>query len=77
MRAGLGMLDGALKVLPCAKVSVAGLERTAIIIAPMLATGGSAIATIDFLKESGCKHIIALFLVAHLKVLKHCKNFDL
>lgn len=85
LRAGLGMLDGALKILPCAKVSVVGLkrneetldaecyyqnivsdinERTAIIIDPMLATGGSAIATIELLKGSGCKHIIALFLVA-------------
>ncbi len=85
LRAGLGMMDGALKVLPCAKVSVVGLkrneetlqpdcyyqnivsdisERTAIIIDPMLATGGSAISTITLLKESGCKDIIALFLVA-------------
>lgn len=85
LRAGLGMMDGALKVLPCAKISVVGLqrneetlepesyyqnivsditERTAIVIDPMLATGGSAVATIDLLKQSGCKHIIALFLVA-------------
>ncbi|WP_448213936.1 uracil phosphoribosyltransferase [Colwellia sp. MEBiC06753] len=85
LRAGLGMLDGALKVLPCAKISVVGLqrnedtlepesyyenivgdiaERTAIIIDPMLATGGSALAAIDLLKASGCKHIVALFLVA-------------
>ncbi len=39
-------------------------QRTAIIIDPMLATGGSLIATIDMLKEAGCKHIIGLFLVA-------------
>ncbi|WP_286261051.1 uracil phosphoribosyltransferase [Thalassotalea atypica] len=85
LRAGLGMMDGTLKVLPCAKVSVVGLqrneetlepecyyqnivndisERTAIIIDPMLATGGSAIATVDLLKQTGCKNIIALFLVA-------------
>ncbi len=85
LRAGLGMMDGALKVLPCARVSVVGLKRneetleaecyyenivndiskrTAIIIDPMLATGGSAISTIDLLKESGCKRIIAIFLVA-------------
>lgn len=85
LRAGLGMLDGALTILPCAKVSVVGIqrneqtlqpesyyqnivsdisERTAIIIDPMLATGGSAIATIELLKASGCKQIIALFLVA-------------
>lgn len=85
LRAGLGMLDGALTILPCAKISVVGLrrdertlnpetyyeniindieQRTAIIIDPMLATGGTAVATIDLLKQSGCKHIIALFLVA-------------
>ncbi len=85
LRAGLGMLDGALTILPCAKISVVGLrrdertlnpetyyeniindieQRTAIIIDPMLATGGTAVATVDLLKQSGCKHIIALFLVA-------------
>jgi uracil phosphoribosyltransferase len=85
LRAGLGMLEGSLSVLPCAKISVVGLERneetllpesyyeniisdidsrTAIIIDPMLATGGTALATIDLLKASGCKAIIALFLVA-------------
>jgi len=85
LRAGLGMLDGALSILPCAKVSVVGLrrneetlqpesyyqnlvndisERQAIIIDPMLATGGTALATIELLKASGCKHITAIFMVA-------------
>lgn len=85
LRAGLGMLDGALTILPCAKISVVGLRRdektldpetyyeniindiesrTAIIIDPMLATGGTAVSTIDLLKKSGCKKIVALFLVA-------------
>lgn len=85
LRAGLGMLDGALSILPCAKVSIVGFKRNeetleadyyyqnivndidqrlAIIIDPMLATGGTAIATIDLLKESGCTEIKALFLVA-------------
>jgi len=85
LRAGLGMLNGSLSILPCAKISVVGIqrneetlapesyyenivddinERTAIVIDPMLATGGSAIAAINMLKHSGCKHIIALFLVA-------------
>ncbi|MEW6982993.1 uracil phosphoribosyltransferase [Colwelliaceae bacterium 6471] len=85
LRAGIGMLDGALKMLPCAKISVVGLkrneetlapesyyeniisdvsQRTAIIIDPMLATGGTAKSTIDLLKASGCKHIKAVFLVA-------------
>jgi uracil phosphoribosyltransferase len=39
-------------------------ERTALIVDPMLATGGSLIATIDLLKEKGCKHIMGLFFVA-------------
>ena len=85
LRAGIGMLDGALSILPCASISVVGLKRnevtlapesyyenvvssidkrTAIIIDPMLATGGTAIATIDLLKSSGCKNIKAVFLVA-------------
>ena len=38
--------------------------RTALVIDPMLATGGSAIAAIDMLKNSGCSRIKAIFLVA-------------
>ena len=85
LRAGLGMMDGVLDLIPSAKVSVVGLyrneetlepvryyvkmtsrmnERIALIVDPMLATGGTLIATIDLLKESGCKHIKGLFLVA-------------
>ena len=85
LRAGLGMLDGVLDLIPSAKVSVVGIarnhatlmpepyferfvgqlsERLALIIDPMLATGGSLIATIDMLKRNGCKHIKALVLVA-------------
>ena len=85
LRAGLGMMDGVLNLIPSAKVSVVGLyrneetlepvkyyvkmtgmmaERTALILDPMLATGGTLCATIDFLKESGCKKIRGIFLVA-------------
>lgn len=39
-------------------------ERTALLIDPMLATGGSAVAAIDLLKHAGCTRIKALFLVA-------------
>ena len=39
-------------------------DRTALIVDPMLATGGTLIATIDLLKEKGCKRIMGLFLVA-------------
>ena len=85
LRAGLGMLDGVLDMIPNAKVSVVGLsrnhetlqpehyferfvghldERTALIVDPMLATGGSMIATVDLLKSRGCSDIRALVLVA-------------
>jgi uracil phosphoribosyltransferase len=39
-------------------------ERIALILDPMLATGGSVIATIDMLKNAGCKQILGIFLVA-------------
>ncbi len=85
LRAGLGMLDGVLDLIPTAKISVVGLqrdeetlqpvsyfeklvsnmdERPALILDPMLATGGSMVATIDLLKKKGCRHITALVLVA-------------
>jgi len=85
LRAGLGMMDGVLDMIPSAKVSVVGLyrneetlepvayyekftsdmdERTALIIDPMLATGGSLLATIALLQNTGCKRIKGLFLVA-------------
>ena len=85
LRAGIGMLDGVLQLIPNAKISVVGLarneetlepdtyyekltggidERTALILDPMLATGGTLIATIDMLKKAGCKKIMGLFLVA-------------
>jgi uracil phosphoribosyltransferase len=85
LRAGLGMMNGVLNLIPTAKVSVVGLyrneetlepvryyvkmtskmdERIALIIDPMLATGGTVIATIDLLKESGCKQIKGIFMVA-------------
>ncbi|KGJ90704.1 uracil phosphoribosyltransferase [Colwellia psychrerythraea] len=85
LRAGIGMLDGVLELMPSAKISVVGLyrdeetlepvsyfdklasdidQRMALIIDPMLATGGSMNATIDILKEAGCTDIRALVLVA-------------
>lgn len=85
LRAGLGMLDGVLDLIPTAKISVVGLQRDeetlepvpffekfvsdidkrpALIIDPMLATGGSMIATIDMLKKHGCHNIKAIVLVS-------------
>jgi uracil phosphoribosyltransferase len=91
LRAGLGMMDGVLQLIPSAKVSVVGLyrnedtlepvryyekmtsqmeERIALILDPMLATGGTLGATIDMLKRSGCQQIRGLFLVAAPEGLK-------
>lgn len=85
LRAGLGMLDGVLDLVPSAKISVVGLyrdeetlepvpyfeklasdidARMALIVDPMLATGGTLVATIDMLKQAGCTSIRALVLVA-------------
>ena len=78
LRAGLGMVDGMVNMMPNVKVGHIGLfrdpetkepvkyyfkmpadvaERDAIVVDPMLATGGSAVAAIDFLKQEGVKHI--------------------
>lgn len=85
LRAGLGMLDGVLQMVPSAKISVVGIyrdeetlqpvsyfdklagdidQRMALVVDPMLATGGSMNATIDLLKQNGCDSIRALVLVA-------------
>ncbi len=85
LRAGIGMMDGVIDMIPSAKISVVGFyrneetlkpvkyyvkaayniqERIALILDPMLATGGTLIATIDLLKEAGCQQIRGLFLVA-------------
>ena len=85
LRAGLGMMDGVLELIPSARISVVGMyrnettlepvfyfeklagqieERLALVIDPMLATGGSMVATIDLLKARGSTNIKALVLVA-------------
>ncbi|PHR25957.1 MAG: uracil phosphoribosyltransferase [Desulfotalea sp.] len=91
LRAGLGMMDGVIDLIPSAKVSVVGYyrnedtlkpveyyvklasgieERVALILDPMLATGGTLLATIETLKKAGCKKIKGLFLVAAPEGLK-------
>lgn len=85
LRAGLGMVDPMLKLLPSARVGHIGLfrdpdthepikyyckmpddiaESSVIIVDPMLATGGSASAAIDFIKEYGCKNITLVDIIA-------------
>lgn len=85
LRAGLGMVDGILSLIPTAKVGHIGLyrdpetmqpveyycklpndiaERDVIVVDPMLATGGSATAAIQFLKNYGVKHIKLMSIIA-------------
>jgi uracil phosphoribosyltransferase len=85
LRAGLGMVDGMLKLIPAAKVGHIGLyrdhetlkpveyyckmptdvkKRDIILIDPMLATGGSAVAAISFIKNRGAKNIKLMCLIA-------------
>ncbi len=85
LRAGNGMLDGVLALLPLARVGHIGLyrepetlepveyyfkvpsdiaERQVIVVDPMLATGNSAVAAIDRIKESGCPSIKLICLLA-------------
>jgi uracil phosphoribosyltransferase len=85
LRAGLGMVDGLLKLIPAAKVGHIGLyrdpetlqpveyyvklptdiaERELIVIDPMLATGGSAVAAITALKKRGAKNMKLMCLIA-------------
>ena len=84
LRAGLGMVDGIVNLVPTAKVGHIGLyrdpethlpveyycklptdiaERELIVVDPMLATGGSSVAAIDFIKQRGCKSITLMCLV--------------
>jgi|SRR6056297_83987 len=85
LRAGLGMVDGFLTLIPAAKVGHIGLyrdpetlapveyyckmpadvtERDIIVVDPMLATGGSAIAAIGFIKDRGVQNIKLCCLIA-------------
>jgi len=85
LRAGLGMVNGLLALVPSAKVGHIGLyrdhetllpheyycklpenieSRTTIVLDPMLATGGSACAAVDFIKQRGCKNIKFMSIIA-------------
>ncbi|MDP4857121.1 MAG: uracil phosphoribosyltransferase [Desulfobacterales bacterium] len=96
LRAGLGMMNGVLNLIPSAKVSVVGLyrnedtlkpvkyyikltgaidERIALILDPMLATGGTVVETITVLKAAGCKIIKGLFLVAAPEGIERVEKF--
>lgn len=91
LRAGLGMVDGILRMVPSARVGHIGLyrdeethepheyycklprpieERTIVVTDPMLATGGSAVAAVNFIKEHGGKDIKFLCIIAAPEGLK-------
>ena len=84
LRAGLGMVDAMLDMIPSAKIGHIGLyrdpethqpveyycklpedidKRQVFVVDPMLATGGSAVAAIQFLKDHGCKQIIMMNII--------------
>lgn len=84
LRAGIGMLEGILELVPTARVGFVGLFRdeetkkpvtyyerfppqikggTCIVIDPMLATGGSTVAALDLLKQSGADNIVVICIV--------------
>ena len=84
LRAGLGMVDAMVDLIPSVKIGHIGLyrdpdthlpveyycklpedieNRQVFVVDPMLATGGSAVAAIDFLKARGCKHIIMMNII--------------
>ena len=85
LRAGLGMVDGILQMVPAARIGHIGLyrdpetlkpveyycklpkdceARDVFVVDPMLATGGSAIAAIQMLKDKGCKNIRFMCILA-------------
>lgn len=108
LRAGLGMVNGILALVPSAKVGHIGLyrdeethepheyycklpdpidQRLIVVVDPMLATGGSAIAAIDFIKSHGGKNIKFMSIIAapegverlskaHPDVQIYCGNID-
>ena len=85
LRAGLGMVDAMVDLIPSAKIGHIGLyrdpdthepvkyyckmpndiaQRQVFVVDPMLATGGSAVAAISFIKEYGCKYITLMDIIA-------------
>jgi uracil phosphoribosyltransferase len=95
LRAGLGMLDSILQLIPHARVGFIGLKREettlhatfyhkslppdlrrfeVILIDPMLATGGSAVAAMDLLTELGVQHVRLVNLVAAPEGVRHVRR---
>ena len=102
LRAGLGMVDGILRLLPSAEVGHVGIyrdpdtwkpisyyaklpqdiaQRDVIIVDPMLATGGTAVATIEYIRRFSKTNIKFMCLVAAPEGIKmireHCKDITI
>ena len=96
LRAGLGMLDSILQLIPHARVGFIGLKREettlraqfyhkslpnnldrfeVILIDPMLATGGSAVAALDLLTEQGARHLRLVNLVAAPEGIRRVRRY--
>ncbi|MEN3189969.1 MAG: uracil phosphoribosyltransferase [Atribacterota bacterium] len=96
LRAGLGMVNGILKLIPPAKVGHIGIyrnpetlkpveyyaklpsdikERKIILVDPMLATGGTAVACIDYLKKNGTTDIKFMCLIAAPEGINYLQKY--
>lgn len=97
LRAGLGMVDGVLQLVPAARVGHIGLyrdpethephtyyckfppdidQRTCLVVDPMLATGGSLVASIDYLRQSGALDVRLLCVIAAPEGLRRVLDAD-
>lgn len=97
LRAGLGMVDGLLELVPAARVGHIGMyrdeethepheyyckmpvdidKRICLVVDPMLATGGSAIAAIQYLRRQGVKDIRLLVIIAAPEGIKAVLDAD-
>ena len=95
LRAGLGMVDTLVDLIPSAKIGHIGLyrdpathepveyycklpedigNRVTYVVDPMLATGGSAVAAIDFLKKHDCKNIIMMNIIGCPEGIKRVQD---
>ena len=95
LRAGLGMVDSMVDLIPSAKIGHIGLyrdpethepveyycklpedigNRVTFVVDPMLATGGSAVAAINFLKKHGCKQIIMMNIIGCPEGIKRVQD---
>lgn len=97
LRAGLGMVDGMLELIPAARVGHVGMyrdeethepheyyckvpadidQRTCLVVDPMLATGGSTTAAIEYLRRQGVKDVRLLVLIAAPEGIKAVLDAD-